>query len=61
MSYERWKESIFHYIQDEIHLAATIVKQKVMTTDQRNEIILFLESTLMTKYDKVHNFLELLN
>lgn len=61
ITYERWKESMHHYIQDEIFHAANIIRQKVMTTDHRNHIILFLESSFHPKSDKVHNFLEVLN
>jgi len=59
--YELWKESMLHYIQDEIFLVANMAKQKVMTTVHRNDIILFVETSLTSKSDKVHNFLDLLN
>lgn len=59
-SYDHWKESMFHYIQDEIFLTANIVKQKVMTTNHRNDIILFIESLVNLKKEKIHQFLELL-
>lgn len=60
-SYDRWKESMLHYVKDEISLAANIIRLKVMTTDHRKDLILFLESSFTPKYDKVHNFLNVLN
>jgi purine catabolism regulator len=60
-SYEQWRESMIHYIQEEILLAANIVKQKAMTTNHSNDIILFLETSLDAGKERVHSFLELLN
>ncbi|MFB4165764.1 PucR family transcriptional regulator [Alteribacillus sp. JSM 102045] len=60
-SYERWKQSIIHFIQDEIFIGSNIVNQKVMTTNHGNDIILFLEAPLDTYKEKAYSFLELLS
>ncbi|WP_040209057.1 PucR family transcriptional regulator [Neobacillus jeddahensis] len=59
--YERWKESMLLYIQDEISLAANIVRQKVMSTNHRNDMIIFLESSFNGKNDNVQTFLDVIN
>lgn len=61
LSYEYWKESMLHYIQDEIFLTANTIQHKVMTTNHKNEIILFLESSINTRKEKNNQFIELLN
>ncbi|MFB4164119.1 PucR family transcriptional regulator [Alteribacillus sp. JSM 102045] len=60
-SYDLWKESMIHYIQDEIFLTARMVNRKVMTTPYRNDIILFIEFYRDDSKEKLHEFLELLN
>ncbi|MGO4889255.1 PucR family transcriptional regulator [Anaerobacillus sp. MEB173] len=60
ISYEQWKDGMFHYIHDEIFLAANFVKHKVMTTNHGDDIILFLELSADAAKEKAHNFLELL-
>ncbi|WP_026581427.1 PucR family transcriptional regulator [Bacillus sp. J33] len=60
-SFELWKESIMQHIQSEIFHAANIGKQKVMTTNHGNDMILFLETAFLAKREKVHSFLDRLN
>jgi purine catabolism regulator len=60
-SYEQWRESMLLYIQEEILLATNMVKQKSMTTNHSNDIILFLETSLDVGKERVHSFIELLN
>ncbi|MFH7818049.1 PucR family transcriptional regulator [Neobacillus thermocopriae] len=60
LSFVEWKDSIFHYIQDEITQVAASIKRKTMITSHSNNIIVFLESSAALINEMVYNFHALL-
>ncbi|CDQ19641.1 purine catabolism regulatory protein [Halobacillus karajensis] len=60
-SFERWKGSMEHMIQEEIFIVTNMSNKRAMITNHDDEIILFLEASMENYKEQAHNFLELLS
>ncbi|WP_209122886.1 PucR family transcriptional regulator [Alkalihalobacillus sp. BA299] len=58
-SYEKWLHSMIHYIEEEIIFASQSLEKQILMTYQLDELIIFLEASVVTRKDGVHYFLDL--
>ncbi|MDE5413764.1 PucR family transcriptional regulator [Alkalihalobacterium chitinilyticum] len=59
-SYEKWLHSMVYYIEEEVVFASQSLEKQLLMTYQLDEIIIFLEATVVSRKDSVHYFLDLL-
>ncbi|WP_078428935.1 PucR family transcriptional regulator [Alkalihalobacterium alkalinitrilicum] len=59
-TYEKWLHIMVHYIEEEVIFASQSLEKQLLMTYQLDELIIFLEASIVTRKDNVHYFLDLL-